>query len=620
MVVLLIAAPDAFADTPGNANVGFFDDILRRFQSAATGWQSVITNAASWLFWTLVLISMVWTFGMMALRKADLGEFFAEFVRFAIFTGFYWWLLINGPNFAVSILQSLSQLGASAGGLPSTSSQLGITPSGIVDIGFKIFSQIIDNMSFWPNKFHLSLMGAGMGLGILVMLCLIGINMLLLLVSAWFLAYAGIFFLGFGGSRWTSDMAINYYKTVLGLAIQILAMVLLIAIGKTFLDQYYAALQADITATNLKSMAALLIACVVLLALTSRIPPLLAGIITGSAIGGGGVGSMVGAGTLAAAAGMASAAIATGGTALAAGATSIAGGAQALMAAFSKASENVAAGTDVMSSFAGGGGSDGGSSGEDAGTGDTPFAQAAGFSGSSSGGGGGASGGSSSDTGNDSGGTKGGSKAGGGDMGGASGKGGSSTASTSNGDSADKAAKSEPKSSGGGKAQGQQGGQQSGSGQGLLASAASALGTAGRIAADAGANLAKGTADVAKGKAASMREAAAERIAGTTGGKIAAAIKSSGGGTDDNAGEFSGNSLGGDGGSFGGGSDSGWNNQTGGFSELSEADQDKARESHAAWQEKSPGNTFGVEDYVSYVQERQQERKAEVASFVNKKA
>jgi type IV secretion system protein VirB6/type IV secretion system protein TrbL len=39
--------------------------------------------------------------------------------------------------------------------------------------------------------------------------------MLLLLASGWVLAYGGVFFLGFGGSRWTSDLAINYYKTVL---------------------------------------------------------------------------------------------------------------------------------------------------------------------------------------------------------------------------------------------------------------------------------------------------------------------------------------------------------------------------------------------------------------------
>ncbi|MFJ0380814.1 P-type conjugative transfer protein TrbL [Bordetella bronchiseptica] len=622
VVVLLIAAPDAFAGTPGNANVGFYDDILRRFQSAATGWQSVITNAASWLFWTLVVISMVWTFGMMALRKADIGEFFAEFVRFTIFTGFFWWLLINGPNFAVSIMQSLSQLGASAGGLPSTPGQLGITPSGIVDIGFKIFGQIIDNMSFWPNKFHLSLMGGLMGLGILVMLCLIGINMLLLLVSAWFLAYAGIFFLGFGGSRWTSDMAINYYKTVLGLAVQILAMVLLIAIGKTFLDQYYATLQADISATNLKSMAALLMACVVLLALTSRIPPLLAGIITGAAVGGGGVGSMVGAGTLAAAAGMAGAAVATGGAALAAGGAAAAGGAQAVMAAFSKASENASSGGgggDLMSAFSGGGGDDGGGGGgggggDEAGTGDTPFAQAAGFGGGGGDGGGGggdtSTGGGADSSGGDGGGKSGGGKAASGDKTASAG----GAQSSGGGKSGGGASSSSGASSGGGAA--------AAAGGGFLASAAKA----GRITADAGGILAKAAGSVAKAKAAGIKDSAMARIAETTGGKMAAAIKASGAGAasggDAGAGaapsagsEFTGNNLGGD----GGGGD-GWINQTGGFSELSEADQAQAMESHAEWQAKSEGNTFGVEDYVSYVQERQQERNAEAASFVNKKA
>jgi type IV secretory pathway TrbL component len=41
---------------------------------------------ASWLSWTLVIISIVWIFGMMALRKADIAEFFAKFVRFTITT------------------------------------------------------------------------------------------------------------------------------------------------------------------------------------------------------------------------------------------------------------------------------------------------------------------------------------------------------------------------------------------------------------------------------------------------------------------------------------------------------------------------------------------------------
>lgn len=501
-------------------NAGVFDSVLDRYQAAASGWAGVITTAATWLFWTLVVISMVWTFGMMALRKADIGEFFAEFVRFTIFTGFFWWALTNGPNFASSIYASLRQLAGNATGLGNA-----LSPSGIVDVGFAIFDKVMDQSSVWSPVD--SMAGILMAVAILVILALVGVNMLLLLASGWVLAYGGVFFLGFGGSRWTSDMAINYYKVVLGVAAQLFAMVLLVGIGKTFLDDYYSRMSAGI---SLKEMGVMLIVVIILLALVNKIPPLIAGIITGASVGGAGIGQF-GAGAALGAAGMAAAAAATGGAALAAGAASAAGGASAVMAAFSKANENVSAGTDVMSAFSGGGSSGGGAGGGgDAGTGSTPFAQAAGFSGSS--GGGSSSSGGSPSTGSSSGSSKGGGKAD------AGGQGSSSTAST--GSSADKAAKNEPKPAGGA-GQGQQGGQQGGqqaapgsTGPGLLASAASALGTAGRIAADAGANLAKGTADVAKAKAASLREAAAERIADTTGGKIAAAIKAQGSGTAEN--------------------------------------------------------------------------------------
>ncbi|MEF2482274.1 conjugal transfer protein TrbL [Vibrio mimicus] len=68
-----------------------------------------------------------------------------------------------------------------------------------------------------------------------------------------------------------------------------------------------------------------------------------------------------------------------------------------------------------------------------------------------------------------------------------------------------------------------------------------------------------------------------------------------------------------------GGNGGGWVNQTGGFDALSSEDQDKARQSHAEWQARDPKkHTFDVGDYVSYAQERQQERNEEVASFVNR--
>lgn len=62
-----------------------------------------------------------------------------------------------------------------------------------------------------------------------------------------------------------------------------------------------------------------------------------------------------------------------------------------------------------------------------------------------------------------------------------------------------------------------------------------------------------------------------------------------------------------------------WMNQTGGFDGLSSEYQEEARQAHAEWQDHDPEkHTFDVEDYVSYAQERQQERNEEVASFVTK--
>ncbi|MCD1219795.1 conjugal transfer protein TrbL [Vibrio cholerae] len=81
--------------------------------------------------------------------------------------------------------------------------------------------------------------------------------------------------------------------------------------------------------------------------------------------------------------------------------------------------------------------------------------------------------------------------------------------------------------------------------------------------------------------------------------------------TDDASPAFDNDSLGGVG--------TGWMNQTGCFDGLSSEDQEEARQAHAEWQERDPEkHTFDVEDYVSYAQERQQERNEEVASFVKK--
>ena len=459
-------------------NQGMLDQVVTEFATRATSWQAVVMNAAMFLFWTLGTISLVFTFGFMALRKADIGEFFAEFIRFILFFGFFLWLLRNGPAFANSIIQSLARIGEQASGVAS------VTPSGIVDIGFMILKQAFSNSSIWSPVD--SFIGVALSLGILILLAVVAINMLLLLVSGWLLMYAGIFFLGFGGSRWTSDMAINYYKTVLGVAVQIMTMVLLVGIGNDLLSSFYARMNTG--TLNFEELGVMLVFCVALLMLVNRVPPLVAGIITGSGIGSaGGIGNFgagAAVGAAMGAASMAAGAASVAGAAVMGGAASAAGGMSAIKAAFEKAGSSAGGESGGMPMLDGGAGGD-----SDAGS----FAQAAGV------GGGGSNAGTSTP------------------LGQAAGFYNSGSSSSSGGSGQSKAAQqvSHAGSAGSGStSKASEGGDAGGQGVGSLLAATAA-------------NLAQGIGDVAKAKGAGIRDAAAERIANTTGGKIAAAIRAS---------------------------------------------------------------------------------------------
>jgi len=484
-------------------SAGVLDNVLERYSAAAASWAAIITQRASWLFWTLVVISMVWTFGFMALRKADIGEFFAEFIRFTIFTGFFWWLLTNGPTFANDIMRSLRTLGGNASG---TGSEL--TPSGIVDIGFDIFFKVIDQSSLWSPVN--SAAGIIVSAVILIILGLIGVNMLLLLVSGWILAYAGIFFLGFGGSRWTSDMAINYYKTVLNIGAQLFTMVLLVGIGKSFVDHYYNAMEVNI---NLKELGVMLIVSVVLLALVNKLPAMIGAL----AMGGGtyALGSGYGTGTAMGAAAVAGAAMATGGAAIFAGGASLGGGAQALMAAYSKASAA----------------SSGGSGGSGMGDMMGGVARAASNLGGSTSGAGSVFASMDRASSLDSGFGSSGSRSGGGFRSGASESGSPAEKSSAPANESKNSSESGTTPLAEGKAassNAKESTQGNGLAPGEQRSSASMLGRGAAIAAGTAGNLAQGSWDVAKAKASNMRESALDRIGETTGGKIAAAIEARG--------------------------------------------------------------------------------------------
>lgn len=276
----------SYADGAGKT---ILDKVVDQFAVQAKTWGSTIQTAATRLFWSLVLISMVWTFGKLILKKADIGDFFSELISFFIFTGFYFWLLTNaiaGHKIAATLVTSMQTLGNNASAF-STGSNF----TAIMNIGYEIFSKTVSSLSLFSPVDS----GVAVVLAIIILLCLtvISVNMLLLLIAGWVLMYGGVFLLGFGGARWTSDIALNYFKTVFGLGIQLLTMILIIGVGNALLTNFHTSMST--TVISYEELGVMTIASVALLILSSRLPTLLSGVITGSYLNSAGQGSFGGA-------------------------------------------------------------------------------------------------------------------------------------------------------------------------------------------------------------------------------------------------------------------------------------------------------------------------------------
>jgi type IV secretion system protein TrbL len=320
----LSLANDVLAATPDS---GVFDSVLDKYQSSAAGWEKTIKKHAYQLFWGLTLISMVWTFGILALKKADISDFFVELIRFLGFTGFYLWLLDNGPQMAMAFINSLKGIAGEAANVK------GLEPVGIINTGLEFFQKIVDVTDFSLGAMSQAIISTFIALVILFLFGLIAVNMMLLNIAGWILAYAGIFFLGFGGSRWTSDIAIAYYKSVLMVGAQLMTMMLVVGIGQTFLVGLINLMSAEVV---MKELGVILIATLVLYSLANKVPVMVSSIVTGHIntghIGQAGTGALLaGAATAAAVANQAAqAAIST--------TQSMTGGAMALHAAMKASS------------------------------------------------------------------------------------------------------------------------------------------------------------------------------------------------------------------------------------------------------------------------------------------
>ncbi|MEZ9361453.1 P-type conjugative transfer protein TrbL [Vibrio cyclitrophicus] len=262
--LLSFLSPAAFA-----SNNNALDTILDKFDTITATWTPIIIEAVMGLFWLLVTLSFTWSFITLWLHQKGFDHFVAELFERIVTVGFSLFLLYNAAPLAWTVMHSLQEVATRLSG-----GQDALTPSNIVEIGIVLAQRIWESSSGF-NMGEYIIIGL-CGLIVLVVLALIAAQLTVLIVGAFVILNGGVVMMGFLGSEWTRDHAMNYFTTVLGMSVQIFIMQLLVIIGNELFMGFI-----DTPSEGVADYLMMVVMSIIYYALVSTVPNMASSLTTG---------------------------------------------------------------------------------------------------------------------------------------------------------------------------------------------------------------------------------------------------------------------------------------------------------------------------------------------------
>lgn len=280
LVSLVLVAPDVFAqDQTQERYVG----ILEAFRDQSIRWQGVLSASARWLFFTLAIAQFAWVNMELALRGGDISDFIAENTRGILATGIMYVFLVHSFDWATSLVMGFRQAGeraviASAGaGAEST-----LDPAGVFQNGLIVAGSLFSQMGIWSGADNVSLVICALVL--LVCFAFLSAFMALAIVESYIVIGASVLMLGFGGSRWTSDIAKRTLMYAVAVGAKLFCMQLIVGVAMGSVIQWAQTYESDNSTSTLS-----LVGLVLLVTICAKmIPEIVQGILSGASPGGPG--------------------------------------------------------------------------------------------------------------------------------------------------------------------------------------------------------------------------------------------------------------------------------------------------------------------------------------------
>ncbi|HVR45273.1 MAG TPA: P-type conjugative transfer protein TrbL [Candidatus Binatia bacterium] len=223
---------------PGAGQGGILTGLAHQFSTTTQPWMATALHYAQGLFFALVAIEIAWSAITYVLQKDSLPDFVASLLLKILGVGFFFIVLQPqyGPVWIGDIISSFSQAGSAISG------QVQLTPSdpsSIFNCGTDIANAMLESASENQGMtlgnllpmIEIVLTAMICALGVVLAFAIIAGQLLITLVESYIVIGAGVFMLGFTGSRWTLVFGEKYVGYAVSIGIKLFMLELIVGLG-----------------------------------------------------------------------------------------------------------------------------------------------------------------------------------------------------------------------------------------------------------------------------------------------------------------------------------------------------------------------------------------------------
>ena len=245
------------------------DHFLQAFQQDFFKLQQMGITLFMYLAGIQLTITALWV-----AMKSSWPDFFAKMLQTFFTFGVFATLIQMGGVWMPQLLNGFISIGSDAGGITS------LTPGSLIGQGFSIGMTLFHGFSTWGfiNNPTGVLITVVLFVGIILGYTFIAADLAIVLIKSYCLiSMSGLFF-AFGANELVRPMAINYFKALIGIGLQLLTLYLLLGVGVSLGDQWSA--DIHVAAENHLILPFLIIGVGVALfyKVVKNIPPFIAGL------------------------------------------------------------------------------------------------------------------------------------------------------------------------------------------------------------------------------------------------------------------------------------------------------------------------------------------------------